>query len=128
MLWRAGLAEYDELEGIAWEWQSIDGSMIKAPLAREVVGSNRRQIGEKMEASVICWWTSVVIPLSLVVTGANRHDVSQLEAVLDAIVIVRPEETEQHLCADKGYHGALWRASDRSQKLHFLMLRKRGRN
>lgn len=45
------------------------------------------------------------IPLSIVVTGANRHDVSHLEAVLDAIVIERPQEGEQHLCADKGYHG-----------------------
>ena len=45
------------------------------------------------------------IPLSIVVTGATRHDVSQLEAVLDAIVIDRPQEAEQHLCADKGYHG-----------------------
>src|SRR5258708_39356121 len=24
-LWQAGLAEYDDLEGIAWTWQSIDG-------------------------------------------------------------------------------------------------------
>ena len=24
-LWRAGLAEYDEMEGIAWKWQSVDG-------------------------------------------------------------------------------------------------------
>ena len=45
------------------------------------------------------------IPLSIVVTGANRHDVSQLEAVLDATVIDRPQEAGQHLCADKGYHG-----------------------
>ena len=44
------------------------------------------------------------VPLSIVVTGANRHDVSQLELVLDEIVIDRPE-TEQHLCADKGYTG-----------------------
>lgn len=46
-LWRAGLAEYDELEGIAWEWQSIDGSMIKAPLAREAVGANPTDRGKK---------------------------------------------------------------------------------
>ncbi|TLD42387.1 MAG: Mobile element protein [Candidatus Jettenia ecosi] len=39
-LWRAGLAEYDELEGIAWKWQSIDGSMVKAPRAQEAVGAN----------------------------------------------------------------------------------------
>ena len=44
------------------------------------------------------------VPLSIVVTGANRHDVSQLELVLDEITIERPD-TEQHLCADKGYTG-----------------------
>ncbi len=49
------------------------------------------------------------VPLSLVVTGANRHDVSQLEAVLDAIVIERPSPTvrrHKHLCAEAGYTGA----------------------
>ena len=48
------------------------------------------------------------VPLSLVVTGANRHDVTQLETVLDAIVLDRPEPTPdqpQHLCADKAYDG-----------------------
>jgi putative transposase len=44
------------------------------------------------------------VPLSIVVTGANRHDVSQLAKVLDGIVIERPD-TDQHLCADKGYTG-----------------------
>ena len=45
--------------------------------------------------------------MALVVTGANRHDVSQLEAVLDSIVIERPDifEEPQHLCLDKGYTG-----------------------
>jgi transposase len=46
-LWRAGLAEYDEMEGIAWRWQSIDGVMIKAPLAREAVGNNPTDRGKK---------------------------------------------------------------------------------
>ncbi|GAB3379029.1 hypothetical protein GCM10027514_17640 [Azotobacter armeniacus] len=31
-LCRAGLAEYDEMKGIARRWQSIGGAMIKAPL------------------------------------------------------------------------------------------------
>jgi putative transposase len=44
-------------------------------------------------------------PLSLVVTGAHRHDVSQLEKVLDTRVASPPEQTEQNLCADKGYTG-----------------------
>ena len=49
------------------------------------------------------------VPLSLVVTGANRHDVSQLEAVLDAIMVERPSppiRRHKHLCADAGYFGA----------------------
>ena len=47
------------------------------------------------------------VPLSIVATGANRHDVSQLEAVLDSIVIERPDifENPQNLCLDKGYSG-----------------------
>ena len=49
------------------------------------------------------------VPLSLVVTGANRHDVSQLEAVLDALIVKRanpPKRRSKHLCADAGYTGA----------------------
>lgn len=46
-LWRASLAEYDEMEGIAWHWQSIDGTMVKAPLAQEDVGRNPTDRGKK---------------------------------------------------------------------------------
>jgi transposase len=46
-LWKAGLAEYDALEGIAWRWQSIDGAMMKAPLAQDSVGANPTDRGKK---------------------------------------------------------------------------------
>jgi transposase len=46
-LWKAGLAEYDALEGIAWRWQSIDGAMMKAPLAQASVGPNPTDRGKK---------------------------------------------------------------------------------
>ena len=46
-LWKAGLAEYDDVEGIAWRWQSIDGAMMKAPLAQEAVGPNPTDGGKK---------------------------------------------------------------------------------
>ena len=46
-LWKAGLAEYDDLQGIAWRWQSIDGAMMKAPLAQESVGPNPTDRGKK---------------------------------------------------------------------------------
>ena len=34
-LWQAALLEYDELKGIQWEWQSMDGAMTKSPLGGE---------------------------------------------------------------------------------------------
>lgn len=45
-------------------------------------------------------------PLAVVVTGANRHDVTQVEAVLGNVVVNRPEPTPQepqHLCGDKAF-------------------------
>jgi IS5 family transposase len=49
--------------------------------------------------------------LSLVVTGANKHDVTQLDAVLQAVMVKRKTPStrrSKHLCADAGYRG--WRA------------------
>lgn len=34
-LWRLALEEYDDLQGIDWEWQSLDGAQTKAPLGGE---------------------------------------------------------------------------------------------
>jgi len=44
------------------------------------------------------------VPLSLIVTGAHRHDVTQLSSVLDAIVVDLPQGM-RYLYADKGYDG-----------------------
>ena len=46
-IWKAGLAEYDEMEGIARRWQSVDGAMGKAPLAQQCVGPNPTDRGKK---------------------------------------------------------------------------------
>ena len=32
ILWQHGLAEYDKVHGLDWEWQAMDGAMTKAPL------------------------------------------------------------------------------------------------
>lgn len=47
--------------------------------------------------------------MPFIVTGANRHDVTQLEPVLKAIKVQRarpPKRRSKHLCADAGYIGA----------------------
>ena len=46
-LWELGLLSYEEIHGIGWEWQSVDGCMVKAPLARESVGNNPTDRGKK---------------------------------------------------------------------------------
>jgi transposase len=45
------------------------------------------------------------VPLSLIVTGANRHDVSQLARILGAIVLAKQDQDVSCLYADKGYDG-----------------------
>jgi len=63
-MWRRGLAVYDEMEGIAWSWQSIDGAMVKAPLAREAVGRNptdRGKNGDQTQSACRRAWNPAVI-------------------------------------------------------------------
>ena len=73
-IWSKGLEQYDELEGIGWEWQSLDGCMIKAPLALESVGKNptdRGKMGTKRSVLV----DEKGLPLAIVISGANTHDI-----------------------------------------------------
>ena len=63
-----------------------------------------RPIGEKKGTKRNLLVDGRGVPLSLVVCGANRHDVTQLEAVLNAVVFNHPQDgTAQHLCADAAY-------------------------
>ena len=48
-MWKLGLERYNEIQGIDWEWLSIDGSMNKDPLAKESVGANPTDQGKKWE-------------------------------------------------------------------------------
>ena len=61
------------------------------------------------------------LPLSVVLDGANRHDVKLLEATLDHIVISRPEVSEgqaQNLCMDAGYTGSIQTVEARQYTAH----------
>jgi transposase len=57
-LWQAGLAEYDDLEGIAWRWQSID-SNDEGAAGTAGCGAQPHGSGGKMAASVTSWSTGV---------------------------------------------------------------------
>ncbi len=60
------------------------------------------------------------MPLSLIVVGANRHDVTQVAAVLRGKVVeqVVPEDSEpvpENLCADAAYDSAVARQQMEAQ-------------
>ncbi len=127
-LWQAGLAEYDEMEAIAWNWQSIDARCTKrrwrpnawVPTPR-IGGKNGRKPSLLVDA--------IGIPLSRVVSGANTHDVKLLEATLDQIVMEMPGPAGQYnLCADAGYKGAPASnaAVERDYKPHIKQRREEG--
>lgn len=66
------------------------------------------------------------LPLSVILDGANRHDIKLLEATLDGIVILRPECTAGHpqnLCLDAGYTGSAEMVQQRGYTPH---IRPRG--
>jgi len=104
---QSGLMEYDELKGLQWKWQSVDGATTKAPLGGAGTGRNptdRGKSGTKRSLLV----EGKGIPLAIEVGPSSRHDAKMLAATLDAVVIERPEPTdkqEQNLCLDKAYSG-----------------------
>jgi putative transposase len=104
-LWAAGLAEYDELVGIDWEWLSLDGVMTKAPFGGAATGANPTDRGIRgTKRSTLCEGHG--LPLAIVVAGANVPDMKLTAPTLDALVVERPEPTAdepQHLCLDAGY-------------------------
>lgn len=126
-LWQAGLETYDEVQGIQWEWQAVDGVMTKAPFGKGATGPNptdRAKTGTKRSLLT----DGAGIPLAIVVDGANRHDCKLLCATLDGIVIARPapsQEHPQHLCLDAGYDYPVMRLLVRARG-YFEHIRSRG--
>ena len=46
-LWKLALHDYAKANGIAWDWQSMDGAMTKAPLGGEKNGAESDRPGEE---------------------------------------------------------------------------------
>jgi transposase len=104
-LWKAGVEQFDEIQGIAWDWLSMDGAMTKAPLGGEKTGPNltdRAKAGVKRSLLT----EGHGVPIGLAVDGANRPDMKLVRSTIDRIVVERPEPTvvpPPGMCLDKGY-------------------------
>jgi putative transposase len=98
------MAEYyaRECGGIGWKWQVMDSKHSAAPLGGEKTGKNPTDRG-KSGAKINLLVDGRGAPISVVLTGANRHDkVSAIELIC-SVVTKGPAQKEQHLCADKAY-------------------------
>ncbi|MFZ9069612.1 MAG: IS5 family transposase [bacterium] len=104
-IWQRGLAEYDELQGISWTWEAADSSSIEAPLARESTGPNPTDRGKKRGSKRHLLVDENGVPISLLVSAANRHDSVVLESLLQAEVVSPMPATQRNLCLDAGYVG-----------------------
>ncbi len=109
--WAALLKEYAQILGIEWQWQSADGCIVKAPLGKRTAEGNAQATGanptdrSKSGSKSHLLSDAQGIPLAVVLSGANRHDMKKLADLLDAKVIESPylSVIEQHLCLDRGY-------------------------
>ncbi len=101
-LWARALLEYDAKTGLGWAWQSMDGTMTKAPLGGERTGPNPTDRG-KLGVKRSLLTDGRGIPLAVVVAPANRNDRKLVEATLDARPMRPPRGVRQRLCLDKGY-------------------------
>ena len=82
------LAELQATHKIDWYRALVDSSCLRAPGGGEKTGPNptdRRQLGSKHHLLT----DALGIPLAIILTGANRHDVTQLLPLIDQIPHVR---------------------------------------
>jgi len=114
-LWKYLLRRYDALRGIQWRWQSLDGSMTKAPLGGKKTGRNPTDRGKLgVKRSVLS--DARGVPLGVAIDGANVHDQKLFAATLDSLPLRRPRPVPrrpQHLCCDKGFDAEIIRRGAR---------------
>jgi putative transposase len=89
-LWQAGVEQFDEVNGLDWDWLIMDGAMIKAPLGGEQTGPNPTDRGKsRVKRSVLTEGQG--IPISMVIDGANRHDMKLVRPTIEGLVVERPD-------------------------------------
>ena len=104
-MWAMLVEACEDLGRVNWEWQAADTTMGKARFGGDQVGPNptdRAKDGTKRSLLT----DGAGGPLAAVVAAANVHDTKLLEQTIEAIVVERPEPSEdhpQHLCLDKAY-------------------------
>jgi putative transposase len=95
-----------ERGGVGWRWQAMDSKSCASPLGGSESGKNPTDRGNdrgKLGAKINLLVDERGAPLSVVLTGANRHDKVSAVDLIVSMALKRPAHKEQHLCADKAY-------------------------
>lgn len=110
-IFRLSAEDYEELRGFEWAWQSMDGSLVQAPVRQtrcqgeDGLGRNptdRGRSGSKIHLQV----DRNGMPTAVALAGANVHDSRLISPTLNVSVIAAPPapgEEPRHLCLDKAY-------------------------
>jgi transposase len=106
-LHEALLAELNGADRIDWSRALIDSASVRAPCGGQETGPNptdRRKLGSKHHVLT----DAQGIPLAMTLTGANRHDVTQLLPLVDAVPAVRgkrghPRRRPRRVQGDRAY-------------------------
>jgi transposase len=101
------LSELQHADQIDWSRAIVDSSSVRAPSGGQKTGPNpvdRRKLGVKHHVIV----DGHGIPLALILTAANRHDVTQLLPLIEAIPQIRgkvgkPRHRPKSLFGDRAY-------------------------
>jgi putative transposase len=103
-LMSSSLELYDQDMGIEWRFQSIDGSIKRAPGCTQNAGKNPTDRARPGTKHMILT-DQKGIPLAALTIPANHSDMNQIENTFSEIMIQRPDpkKVKQHLCADKGF-------------------------
>jgi transposase len=119
-LWRNILAELQAEGRLSWERVIIDSSSVRAGHGGEKTGKSpvdRAKLGSKHHLLV----EAKGVPLAASLTGANRHDITQLLNLVESIPPVRgkrghPRRKPEQVQGDRAY----------DSEPHRRVLRKRG--
>jgi len=101
------LEELQRKGKIRWKRAAADSASVRAPGGGPKTGPNpvdRRKLGTKHHILV----DARGLPLAIIVTGANRHDVTPLLPLVEEIPPVkgrkgRPKKRPKEILADRGY-------------------------
>jgi transposase len=119
-LWQSTLAELRAAGKLDWERGAVDSSSVRAGHGGEKTGKSpvdRGKLGSKHHLLV----EGHGVPLSVSLTGANRHDITQLLTLVEHLPPVRgkrgrPRQKPKELQGDRAY----------DSEPHRRALRKRG--